>query len=75
MCIRDRGCGVATLSISYYDLGYTTGEMAYDILVNGTDVKTMEVKSAPKFTKEYLPDRAKELGITVPDGYEEISAE
>ena len=49
--------------------------MAYDILVYGTDVKTMEVKSAPKFTKEYLPDRAKELGITVPDGYEEISAE
>ena len=64
---------MATLSISYYDLGYTTG--AYDILVNGTDIKTMEVKSAPKFTKEYLPDRAKELGITVPDGYEEISAE
>ena len=56
---------MATLSISYYDLGYTTGEMAYDILVNGTDIKTMEVKSAPKFTKEYLPDRAKELGITV----------
>ena len=70
-----KGCGVATLSISYYDLGYTTGEMAYDILVNGTDIKTMEVKSAPKFTKEYLPDRAKELGISVPDGYEEISAE
>lgn len=70
-----KGCGVATLSISYYDLGYTTCEMAYDILVNGTDIKTMEVKSAPKFTKEYLPDRAKELGITVPDGYEEISAE
>ena len=69
------GCGIATLSISYYDIGYRAGEMAYDILVNGTDIKTMEVKSAPKFTKEYLPDRAKELGITVPDGYEEISAE
>ena len=54
---------------------FRSGEMAYDILVNGTDIKTMEVKSAPKFTKEYLPDRAKELGITVPDGYEEISAE
>ena len=37
------GCGVATLSISYYDLGYKTGEMAYDILVNGADVSTMEV--------------------------------
>ena len=35
-----KGCGVATLSIIYYDLGYTTGEMAYDILVNGTDIKT-----------------------------------
>lgn len=70
-----KGCGVATLSISYYDLGYTTGEMAYNILVNGADVSTMEVKTAPKFTKEYLPERADALGITVPDGYEEISAE
>ena len=26
------GCGVATLSISYYDLGYATGEMAAEIL-------------------------------------------
>lgn len=70
-----KGCGVATLSISYYDLGYTTGEMAYDILVNGADVSTMEVKTAPKFTKEYLPERADALGITVPNDYEEISAE
>lgn len=70
-----KGCGVATLSISYYDLGYTTGEMAYDILVNGADVSTMEVKTAPKFTKEYLPERADALGIIVPDDYTEISAE
>lgn len=70
-----KGCGVATLSISYYDLGYTTGEMAYDILVNGADVSTMEVKTAPKFTKEYLTERADALGITVPDDYVEISAE
>ena len=34
-------CGVATLSISYYDLGYATGEMAYEILVNGADPATM----------------------------------
>lgn len=47
-----KGCGVATLSISYYDLGYETGEMAYDILVNGADITKMEVKTAPKFTKE-----------------------
>lgn len=65
-----KGCGVATLSISYYDLGYTTGEMAYDILVNGEDISKMEIKTAPKFTKEYIADRAAALNITVPDDYE-----
>ena len=68
-----KGCGVATLSISYYDLGYETGEMAYDILVNGADITKMEVKTAPKFTKEYIADRADDLKITVPDDYEKLS--
>lgn len=68
-----KGCGVATLSISYYDLGYQTGEMAYDILVNGADITKMEVKTAPKFTKEYIADRADDLKITVPDDYEKLS--
>ena len=36
------GCGIATLSISYYDIGYKAGEMAYDILENGKDISTME---------------------------------
>ena len=45
--------GIATLSINYYDLGYETGEMAYEILVNGADIKTMEIKTAPKTTKMY----------------------
>ena len=67
------GCGVATLSISYYDLGYETGEMAYDILVNGADITKMEVKTAPKFTKEYIADRADDLKVTVPDDYEKLS--
>ena len=68
------GCGVATLSISYYDLGYTTGEMAYDVLVNGKDVSTMEVKFAPKVTKQYNESICKELGIDIPEGYEKIEA-
>lgn len=69
------GCGVATLSISYYDLGYATGEMAYDILVNGADVKTMEVKYAPNVTKEYNAANCEALGITIPDGYTAIATE
>ena len=68
-----KGCGVATLSISYYDLGYETGEMAYDILVNDADITKMEVKTAPKFTKEYIADRTDDLKVTVPDDYEKLS--
>lgn len=67
-----RGCGVATLSISYYELGQKTGEMAYDILVNGKDISTMEIQSAPNVTKMYSEDRCKELGVKIPDGYEAI---
>lgn len=69
------GCGVATLSISYYDIGYTAGEMAVDILENGTDISTMEIKSAPNVTKMYNETICSELGITVPDDYEPIAAE
>ena len=64
-----KGCGVATLSISYYDLGYKTGEMAYDILVNGADVTKMEVQYAPSFTKEYNATICQTLGITPPSDY------
>lgn len=63
------GCGVATLSISYYDIGYTTGEMAYEILVEGKDVSTMDVRFAPEVTKEYNAEICEALGITVPEDY------
>ena len=63
------GCGVATLSISYYDLGYTTGEMAYEVLVNGADVATMAVRFAPNVTKEYNAEMCALLGVQIPDDY------
>ena len=66
------GCGIATLSISYYDIGYRAGEMAYDILVNGKDISTMDIESAPNVTKMYNKTICDELGITVPDDYEAI---
>ena len=70
-----KGCGIATLSISYYDLGYTTGQMAYDILVNGADISTMQVQYAPNITYKYMADRAAKLGVTIPDNYEAIVVE
>ena len=69
------GCGIATLSISYYDIGYRAGEMAYEVLVNGADISTMEIEFAPEVTKMYNKEICEELGITVPDDYEAIAAE
>ena len=63
------GCGVATLSISYYDLGYATGEMAYEVLVNGADVATMNVRFAPNVTKEYNAEMCALLGVQIPEDY------
>ena len=60
------GCGVATLSISYYDLGYATGEMAAKILAEGADVSTMPVEYAPNVTKKYNAANCEALGITPP---------
>ncbi len=70
-----KGCGTVTLSISYYDIGYTAGEMAYDILVNGADITTMEIKYAPQVKKMYNASICEELGITVPEGYEAVVIE
>lgn len=69
------GCGVATLSISYYDLGCKTGEMAYEILVNGADPASMEIAFAPNVTKKYNAQICADLGITPPEGYVAIDAE
>lgn len=68
-----KGCGLATLSINYYDLGYATGEMAYEVLVNGADVSTMAIQFAPVFTKEYNAANAEALGISVPSDYVAIA--
>ncbi len=70
-----RGCGVATLSISYYDLGYATGEMAYEVLVNGADVSAMEVQYSPNITYKYMADRAQQLGVEIPESYTAIEVE
>lgn len=63
-----KGCGVASLSISYYDLGYKTGEMAAKILTGEADISEMAIEYAPA-TKKYNAEICKELGITVPEGY------
>ncbi len=67
------GCGVATLSISYYDLGYTTGEMAVKILNGESDISTMPIEYTD-VTKKYNKAICDDLGLTAPEGYVEIEA-
>lgn len=67
-----RGCGVATLSIDYYDLGYTTGLMAAKILKGEADISTMPVEFAPEVTKMYNASNCEKLGVTIPEGYTAI---
>lgn len=67
------GCGVATLSISYYDLGVKTAEMAYDVLTGAADISTMPISYADKQTPKYNARICEALNITPLDGYAPIS--
>ena len=67
--------GLATVSISYYDIGYVCGEMAYDILVNGADVSAMPIGYAASPEKKYNPDYAEAIGFEMPEGYVAIETE
>ena len=69
-----RGCGVATLSIDYYELGKITGQMAAKILTGESDVSTMPIQTAPTATKQANVANCEKLGITVPADYTALAA-
>lgn len=58
--------GLATLSISYYSLGYNAGLMAYDILENGKKPADMPIQYADEVTLKYNAEIATDLGIDIP---------
>ncbi len=67
-----RGCGIATLSISYYDLGVTTAKMAVKILKGEANISEMPIEYAPA-TKKYNASICTELNKTAPEGYAAIA--
>ena len=67
--------GLATVSISYYDIGYVCGEMAYEILVNGADISAMPIGYAASPEKKYNADYAEAIGFEMPEGYVAIATE
>ncbi len=66
------GCGIATLSISYYNLGVRTAEIAARVLLGGEYVGDIPIAYDDTPVKKYNPEICEELGIAVPDGYEPI---
>lgn len=72
MCAKG---GLATLSISYYNLGYNTGLMAYEILVNGKNPAEMPIQYADEVTIKYNADVAAALEMEMPDDMEAIEKE
>lgn len=62
------GGGLATLSISYYELGQKAGEMAYDILVNGAEPASMPIEYVSEnITPKYNAETVAALGIEIPE--------
>ncbi len=65
---------LATLSISYYDLGVRAAEMAYEILVNGADPAEMPiVYLTDGLVPKYNADIAEALGVIIPEGMEPVA--
>ncbi|MBR0416730.1 MAG: ABC transporter substrate-binding protein [Firmicutes bacterium] len=67
-----KGCGVASLSIDYYDLGVATGKMAVKILRDGADISAMPIETAPETARFFNKDICEKLGITPLEGYAAI---
>ncbi len=68
-----KGCGVASLSIDYFNLGIKTGEMAVEILKDGKDISKMPIAYDNSPVKKFNKAICDELGITVPSSYVKIA--
>ena len=66
------GCGVATLSISYYEIGWMAGEMAAQILKGEKSVSELPIGFDTTLDKMYNPSICEQLGLTMPEGYAPI---
>lgn len=59
--------GLATLGISYYDLGYQTGQMAVKVLKGEAEAASMPVEKSTQFNFAINGEIAEEIGIKIPE--------
>ncbi len=62
------GCGVATITCDYYELGRLTGELAAEILRGETDISALPVQYLEPL-KVYNAENCAALGVEIPEGY------
>lgn len=67
------GCGFATLSISYYNIGYKAGEMAAEVLLGKSDISKMAIAYDQSPVKKYNAAICDALNIKIPSEYTVIS--
>lgn len=67
------GCGFASLSISYYNIGKKTGEMAAEVLLGKKDIREMEIEYDQAPVKKYNATICADLNITIPSDYQVIA--
>lgn len=66
------GCGFATLSISYYNIGKKTGEMAAKVLLGKESISSMPIAYDEAPVKKYNEEICRDLGLSVPEDYQKI---
>ena len=65
-------CGVATLTIDYYELGKVTAQMAAKILLGEENISEMEIQYFPNPVKKFNKELADLFKVTIPSDYVEI---
>ena len=60
-----KGCGYATLAISYYNIGQVTGEMAAEILLGTSKIEDMAIRYDSNPVKKYSKVACENLGIDI----------
>ena len=68
-------CGVATLTIDYYNLGVVTGKMAGKVLKGEAKIEEMEISYDEQPVKKFNKEIAELCGIQIPSDYVEIVVE
>ena len=68
-----KGGGLATLAVDYYKLGFTTGEMAADILAGKAEPADMAIKDQDKFETIINKAEVEKLGLKLPADLEKLA--